>query len=108
MHRRLAVSALFSLLWASRAHPQSTDSLAPSTRDFLDFAATLLRDQLPPQYENWKKWGKTKEVWAGVKVEREGFKIETRRKKKIVNHGSWSMYRIKRIDVATPPDITLN
>lgn len=108
MHRRLAVSTLLSLLLARRVVASATDALAPSTRDFLDFAATLLRDQLPPQYENWKKWGKTKEVWAGMEVEREGLKIETRRKKKAVNHGSWSMYRIKRIDLTTPPDITLN
>jgi hypothetical protein len=107
MHRRLAVSTLLSLLWASRAHSKPTDSLAPSTRDFLNFAAALLGDQLPPSYENWKKWDKTKEIVTGLKVEREGLKIETRPKKKAVNHGSWSMYRISRVDTKSPPDISL-
>lgn len=107
MDRRLAVSALVSLFWAARSRASDVDPLAPSTRGFLDFAATLLRDQLPPSYENTKKWDKTKEVWSGIKVEREGLKIETRPKKKAVNHGSWSKYRIERVDTASPPDVTL-
>jgi hypothetical protein len=109
MHRRSAFSALVtSLLWASKSAAATSEPLEPSTRGFLDFAAMLLRDQLPPSYENWKKWGKTKEVFAGLKVEREGLKIETRPKKKTVNHGSWSMYRIERVDTTNPPDVTLN
>lgn len=107
MDRRLAVTALLSLLWTARIRASEGDGVASSTRGFLDFAAALLRDQLPPSYENWKKWGKTKEIWAGVKVEREGLKIETRPKKKAVNHGSWSMYRIERVDTSNPPDVTL-
>lgn len=108
MDRRLAVTALLALLYAPRARGDSSDSVAPSTRGFLDFAAKLLRDQLPPSYENWKKWGKTKEIISGIKVEREGLKIETRPKKKAVNHGSWSMYRIQRVDDSAPPEVTLD
>lgn len=108
MKRRLVLSAILSLLGLSRLHASSPSSLSESTQGFLEFGAKLLRDQMPPSYENWKKWGKTKEVWAGLKVEREGLKIETRRKKKAVNHGVWSMYKIQRIDETSPPDVTLS
>jgi hypothetical protein len=107
MHRRVALSTFVTMLCAIRARGNEIDSIAPSTRNFLDFGAKLLRDQMPPSYENWKKWGKTKQIISGLKVEREGFKIETRPKKKAVNHGSWSMYRIQRVDESSPPEIEL-
>lgn len=107
MDRRIAISSLVTLFVASRANGALSDALASSTQSFLDFAAGLLAEQMPPSYENWKKWDRTKEIVTGLKVEREGLKIETRPKKKAVNHGSWSMYRISRVDAKSPPDVTL-
>jgi hypothetical protein len=53
---------------------------------------------LPAQYEDTSKWGKTKEVWAGVKISRNGLRIRTNSRKKRVNHGTWERYRAWPID----------
>jgi hypothetical protein len=49
-------------------------------------------------YENTKKWGGTKRVMTGLDWEQDGLKIETRRRWKDVNHGTWSRYKLKLID----------
>ena len=58
--------------------------------------STLVRDILlatvPPEYENTKSWGGTKEVWDGLKVSVDGLRIKTKRRKKNVNHGTWKKY----------------
>ena len=48
----------------------------------------------PHQYEGDKNWGKTKSVWAGVRVRREGLRITTKRKWKDVKHGLQTRYRV--------------
>lgn len=55
----------------------------------------LIRTHLPHEYESRKEWGKTKEVWSGVKVSLDGLRIDSERKRKRVNHGQWNRYRIE-------------
>ncbi len=54
----------------------------------------LIRAHLPNHYEDKKHWGKTKEVWSGVKVSLDGLRIDSERRLKRVNHGQWKRYRI--------------
>ncbi len=62
---------------------------------------SLARSPKPPEsVEDNKKWGKQKEVFDGLSIEREGLKIETRRRYKQVNHGTWSRYYVELIDPA--------
>ena len=70
-----------------------------SSLDALEKTLTsLIRDALPAKYENNKQWGMTKQIYEGLKVEREGWKIETRRRRKTVNHGTWKRYEVTLIN----------
>ncbi|MDX1930181.1 MAG: hypothetical protein SFV81_26875 [Pirellulaceae bacterium] len=59
---------------------------------------TMIRENLPPTYEDNKKWGLQKEVWDGVEIWREGRHLETKRKKKLVNAGTWTKYRVEFVE----------
>lgn len=58
----------------------------------------LVLKNLPPNYEDNRKWNKHKEVMDGLHVHREGLKIETKRKWKSVKHGTWTRYNIEFLD----------
>lgn len=53
----------------------------------------FVRANLPEKYENLKEWGTKKRVWDGIKWEFDQGRLETRRRWKDVNHGSWKMYQ---------------
>lgn len=59
---------------------------------------SLIRENLPDQFESRDHWGDTKEIWAGVDVRREGWQIKTKRRKKQVNHGTWKLYRVRVLE----------
>jgi len=59
---------------------------------------SMIRENLPPAYEDNKKWGLQKEVWDGVEIWREGRHLETKRKKKLVNAGTWTKYRVEFVE----------
>ena len=75
--------------------PREVNSLA--TPEVVAWLEKLIRRNLPENYSNDKKWGKQKEVWDGIKLRREGLKIETKRKKKLVNAGTWTKYSISLV-----------
>lgn len=52
----------------------------------------LVLENIPHHYEETKDWGKQDERWDGIEFRREGLKIETKRRKKTVNHGTWKKY----------------
>ena len=64
----------------------------------ISWLTTMIRENLPPAYEDNKKWGLQKEVWDGVEVWREGNRIETKRRKKLVNAGTWTKYRVEFVE----------
>ncbi len=83
-------------------HALATETIAtPQVVAWLD---QMVRANLPPTYEDLRKWDQQKEVWDGVDIWREGFRIETKRKKKLVNAGTWTRYKIQFVD----PDRTLH
>ncbi len=59
---------------------------------------SMIRENLPPTYEDNKKWGTQKEVWDGIEIWREGRHLETKRKKKMVNAGTWTKYRVEFVE----------
>lgn len=95
-------------LAAQSPMPMATPAAAPIASEALDsFTPTeesqalitdIVRDNIPHEYEKTKNWGNTKEAFAGWKVEREGLKIETRRRWKQVNDGTWQRYKIRLIE----------
>ena len=58
----------------------------------------MVLKNLPPNFEDNRKWDKRKEVFTGVHIHREGFKIETKRKTKLMKHGTWTRYTIDFVD----------
>jgi len=67
-------------------------------RSMEETVVSFLLPFIPHEYKNDKKWGKTTQVMDGLHVERDGFKIETRRKWKTVNHGTWTRYEVHLVD----------
>jgi len=87
------------------ALPDSLDQvIVPATADekqeLSSWVRWLVLRNLPPNFEDNRKWGKKKEVFDGIDFRREGWKVETKRKKKTVNHGTWSRYFIEFIEPA--------
>ncbi len=81
--------------------PAATDASASkpiATPQLVAWLTSLIHENLPPSYEDDRKWGKQKEVWDGVKIWREGARIETKRRKKMVNAGTWTRYRIRIVE----------
>lgn len=76
--------------------PTEVNSLA--TPEVVAWLEKLIRKNLPENYSNDKKWGKQKEVWDGIRLRREGLKLETERKKKLVNAGTWTKYSIDMVN----------
>ena len=60
----------------------------------------LVLRNLPPSFEDNRKWGREKEIFDGLKLRREGWKFETKRKTKTAKHGTWSRYYIEFVDPA--------
>ena len=80
------------------ANEPQTDTNAPDTKALEELVNAIAKEHLPHSFEDKKKWGKTKEVWRGVKIRLDGGKIETKRRKKEVNHGDWQMYKANLVD----------
>jgi len=79
--------------WAISARAEEPTSFVPSEA-FQSWVTEIVRDQLPEHYEKSTNWGHTVKAFGGWDVEREGVKIETRRKWIDVNDGTWTKYRV--------------
>jgi hypothetical protein len=83
--------------------PQSPVVAAPPvTPERSDPFDALLRkvalDLLPSEYIDDDDWGKTQEFVTGLDIERDGLRIETRRRRKQLNHGEWEHYAVTLAD----------
>ena len=67
----------------------------------------LVLRNLPPSFEDNRKWGKEKEVFNGINLRREGWKVETKRRMKTVKQGTWSRYYIEFVDPANTLQINI-
>lgn len=79
------------------AADEQDEGFTPSD-SFQSWVTDLVREQLPEQYEKSKNWGHTKQIFAGWKFEQDGLRLETRRRWKDVNDGTWTRYRVTPID----------
>lgn len=89
----LLLSAVL-LLSASPAEATGADAGFTPGPEFQAWLGELVREHLPHQYEKKDGWGRTARTWDGLKVELDGFKLETRRRWKEANDGTWKRYRI--------------
>jgi hypothetical protein len=65
---------------------------ADAGKDIDKFLTRLVLSNIPHTFEETKDWGAQDERWDGIEFRREGLKIETNRRKKMVNHGTWKKY----------------
>ena len=71
---------------------------ADERQELSSWVRWLVLRNLPPNFEDNRKWGREKEVFNGVQLRREGWKIETKRKTKTAKHGTWSRYFIEFVE----------
>lgn len=62
---------------------------------------------LPPNIEDNRKWGKQRKVYDGVDMHWDGMRLDTKRRWKMVNDGTWSRYFIEWIDPANRLEISV-
>ncbi|MBC7856937.1 MAG: hypothetical protein IAF94_26200 [Pirellulaceae bacterium] len=87
----------FSLLAADDQPAIPAEPFTPSP-EFQQLITRLAREHLPDKYEKTKNWGKTTRVFDGWKWERDGLRLETRRRFKEANDGAWRKYSIRLLD----------
>ena len=85
----LCVGFVGEIAPARSADPHAAFS---SSKRMEEIITAIVRESIPHQYEDTRKWGGQKEVWAGLKIERDGLRIKTKRRKKLVNDGTWKRY----------------
>lgn len=89
--------------WTHAQPPKSSVEAVPTSGDIASpqivlWLTTLIRDNLPEAYEDNRKWGLQKQVWDGLDIWRESGKVETKRKWKMVNAGTWTKYRVEFVE----------
>lgn len=60
----------------------------------------LVLKNLPPNYQDKRKWNRQKEIVSGLDVKMDGLRLDTKRRRKMVNHGAWSRYEIDFVEPA--------
>ncbi|MEM7781860.1 MAG: hypothetical protein AAF623_00670 [Planctomycetota bacterium] len=71
------------------------------------FITRLVLENIPHDFEEDKDWGNQIERWDGIRLRREGLKLETKRRKKWVNHGTWKKYSVSLLDPENEFDVQL-
>lgn len=67
----------------------------------------LVLKNMPHSYTRDKQWGKQEERWDGIKWKRDGLRLKTKRRKKLVNHGTWKKYTASLVDPENQFDVTM-
>ena len=66
-------------------------------KELSELITQVARQHLPHTFEDDRHWGLKAERWNGIRIRREGFRLETKRKRKQVNHGTWKKYTAKLV-----------
>ena len=86
------------------AHPQNSENPPINTEpalgdilldrsDSIDQLLThLALTKIPKEYVDTRKWGNQTERWDGIRFDLDQGRLETRRRKKLVNDGTWTKY----------------
>ncbi|GIX00918.1 MAG: hypothetical protein KatS3mg111_4250 [Pirellulaceae bacterium] len=71
-----------------------TTPVSLATPELVAWIRRLVHENVPAHYEDNRQWGKQREVWDGLMWRREGWKLETKRRTRLVNSGTWTRYTI--------------
>jgi len=58
-------------------------------------STAILLTAIPDKYEDTKHWGRTREVYDGLRFKQRGFDIRLSERRKKVNHGLWYKYAVR-------------
>ncbi|MBM3965520.1 MAG: hypothetical protein FJ308_10730 [Planctomycetes bacterium] len=83
---------------AADSSPQSPTR--QELKELSEWIRSITLMNLPPNFEDNRKWGRTKSVYDGFHLSLDGLRVDTKRKWKTVKHGTWSRYFIEFIDPA--------
>ncbi len=86
----------------------AAESTSPPRRPSAEWDRTFARivtSVLAPGYVDEKKWGKTKNLTVGIRLEQKGLVVRPRRRRKEVKHGTWERYEIHLADPNRPVGI---
>lgn len=82
---------------------------AEQARSTVQSLVDLSIEWLPHEYDGTKNWDKTKKIWAGVKLRRDGLRLSTKRRWREVRHGLQTRYHVQFPGDATArPPIVAN
>jgi hypothetical protein len=87
--------------------PTTVDSDIPDLERLSETVRDLMLLSVPHHYENTKHWGRTKEMWDGLKVSVDGLRIKTKRRKKQANHGTWKRYQTWLVEPRENLDVAI-
>ncbi len=73
-------------------------SFEETPSQFQPLLVQLILETVPHDYENKKHWGGTKEIVSGLNVKLDRLQVRTKRRRKEVNHGTWSRYHVTLVD----------
>lgn len=94
----------------SKNAPASTQSaeISDDAKQLDEFLTQLALDSMPVRYVEEKDWGKQSERWDGVKVSFKNGRLRTKRRKKLVNHGTWDRYEVSLVDPENSFSVQMN
>lgn len=60
----------------------------------IDMAESMIAESLPRSYSDARHWEKQKHFTTGLDVGLDGLRLDTARRKKLLNHGTWKRYDV--------------
>lgn len=87
------------------AVPQAEEPMAPAAVQFVKGMALVL---LPETYTDDDDWGGTKKIQSGLNVKFRGLKLDTSRRWKEVNHGTWRRLDATLVDPQQHFDLAIS
>lgn len=82
--------------------------MLPNSPSWSEALRAILLTAIPDKYEDLSHWGKTNEIFGGVRVQQRGFNIRVSERKQTVNHGAWHRYKIELVDPARTLKLLIN
>lgn len=92
---------------AQTPRPEDLGPSKTELQELSQWVRWIALKNLPPNIEDNRKWGKQRRVYDGVDVHWEGMRLDTKRRWKMVNDGTWSRYFIEWIDPANRLEISV-
>ncbi|MFK7767868.1 MAG: hypothetical protein AB8B55_11655 [Mariniblastus sp.] len=89
---RIAVPETVPSIDEPKMPPAPSETSADAGEDIDKLLTRLVLENIPHDFEETKDWGGQSERWDGIKIWRENGRLETKRRKKKVNDGTWKKY----------------